>query len=162
MHKYSIVIPHYNTPKLLTRCLDTIPEREDIQVIVVDDNSSSEFVDFNNFPGKVRANVTVIFDKIGGGAGHARNQALNLADGKWVIFVDSDDFFTKNSFSVFDSCSESDADVILFKVDCVDTDTLAPASRGGIMINKIISCWLTSSKHIPISWHFISFSIFNH
>lgn len=36
---YSIIIPHYGIPELLGRCLRSIPERDDIQVIVVDDNS---------------------------------------------------------------------------------------------------------------------------
>ncbi len=150
MHKFSIVIPHYNTPELLSRCLETIPEREDVQIIVVDDNSSPELVDFNSFPGKGRSNVTVIFDKKGGGAGYARNQALNVADGKWVIFVDSDDFIKEDSFQIFDSCYESEADIIMFKVDCVNTDTLIPSSRGGIMINKVISNYI-ESNYPPIS-----------
>lgn len=45
MYKYSIIIPHYNIPELLQRCLDSIPERDDVQVIVVDDNSDSSKVD---------------------------------------------------------------------------------------------------------------------
>lgn len=34
---YSIIIPHKNILKLLQRCLDSIPERDDVQVIIVDD-----------------------------------------------------------------------------------------------------------------------------
>ena len=37
----SIVIPHKNIPELLARCLRSIPERDDIQVIVVDDCSDA-------------------------------------------------------------------------------------------------------------------------
>ena len=36
---YSFIIPHKNCPDLLQRCVDSIPERDDVQVIVVDDNS---------------------------------------------------------------------------------------------------------------------------
>ena len=39
---YSIVIPHYNAPTLLARMLSSIPERDDIQIIVVDDGSTNE------------------------------------------------------------------------------------------------------------------------
>ena len=39
MINYSIIIPHKNIPNLLQRCLDSIPNREDVQIIVVDDNS---------------------------------------------------------------------------------------------------------------------------
>ena len=41
-YKYCVVIPHYNSPKLLSRMLKSVPEREDIQIIVVDDCSSKE------------------------------------------------------------------------------------------------------------------------
>ena len=49
--KYSVIIPHKNTPELLQRCLASIPKRVDIQVIVVDDNSDLDKVDFYHFPG---------------------------------------------------------------------------------------------------------------
>lgn len=39
MIKYSIIIPHHNVPTLLERCVNSIPQRDDIQIIVVDDNS---------------------------------------------------------------------------------------------------------------------------
>ena len=55
--KYSIIIPHKNIPVLLQRCLDSIPIRDDIQIVIVDDNSSSEIVDFDNFPGMQRNNT---------------------------------------------------------------------------------------------------------
>ncbi len=56
---YSIIIPHKNIPLLLQRCLDSIPQREDIQIIVVDDNSSSDIVDFSNFPGRNKVGVEI-------------------------------------------------------------------------------------------------------
>ena len=36
---FTFIIPHYNTPHLLLRCLNSIPSREDIQIIVIDDCS---------------------------------------------------------------------------------------------------------------------------
>ena len=39
---YSFIIPHHNTPDLLKRLIDSIPQREDIEVIVVDDNSDED------------------------------------------------------------------------------------------------------------------------
>ena len=64
----SIIIPHYNTPSLLKRCIDSIPIREDIEVIIVDDNSDSNIVDFAHFPGHERTYTKVIFTKKGKGA----------------------------------------------------------------------------------------------
>ena len=51
---YSIIIPHKNTPNLLQQCLDSIPYRDDIQIIVVDDNSED----------KTNISDTSTFDKI--------------------------------------------------------------------------------------------------
>ena len=65
MINYSIIIPHKNIPNLLQRCLDSIPNREDVQIIVVDDNSDPNIVDFDKFPGLNRSNVEVIFTKEG-------------------------------------------------------------------------------------------------
>ena len=44
-YHYSIIIPHKNTPRLLERCLCSIPTWDEIQIIIIDDNSNSESVD---------------------------------------------------------------------------------------------------------------------
>ena len=48
---FSIIIPTKNIPDLLLRCLESIPQRSDIEIIVVDDNSDREIVDVKNYPG---------------------------------------------------------------------------------------------------------------
>ena len=92
-YNYSIIIPHKNIPKLLQRCLDSIPQRDDVQVIIVDDNSDPSIVDFEKFPGLKRKNTIVVFDKSSKGAGHARNIGIERSNSKWLIFADADDFF---------------------------------------------------------------------
>ena len=91
--KYSIIIPHKDTPDLLQQCLDSIPVRMDTEVIVIDDDSNPEKVDFNNFPRWKGKYYSTIFTKKGLGAGYARNVGLEHANGKWVIFSDADDYF---------------------------------------------------------------------
>ena len=97
-YTYTIIIPHKNAPLLLQRCLDSIPFRDDIQIIVVDDDSSSDVVDFMDFPGSSREDVEIIFTKEGKGAGYARNCGLLHARGKWLLFADADDFFSARFF----------------------------------------------------------------
>lgn len=134
---YSIIIPHKNIPDLLTRCLDSIPKREDTQIIIVDDNSNPTIVDFNNFPGIDRQNTEIVFSKEGKGAGYARNLGLSkVRNTKWIIFADSDDFFSDNFNSKLDLYSNSDADLIFFQMDSVDTISLKPSNRKDFRNNK--------------------------
>lgn len=129
-YNFTIIIPHKNTPKLLEKCLQSIPEREDVQVIIVDDNSDSSIVNFDNFPGTNRKNTIVIFDKSGRGAGNARNVALDqIKETKWLIFSDSDDYFTPYLNKAMDKYVDTDYDLIFFKRHSVYVGTDKPATR---------------------------------
>ena len=115
MYNYTFIIPHKNTPELLQKCLDSIPRRDDIQIIVVDDNSDADKVDFSNFPGSNDPLVEVYLTKEGRGAGYARNVGLEHAVGKWIVFADADDFFNPSICDVLEEFIDSDADVVFFK-----------------------------------------------
>lgn len=127
---YSIIIPHHNTPDLLQKCIESLPARDDIEIIIIDDNSDPSIVDFNNFPGTNRQNTHIVFDKDAKGAGHARNIGLSSAQGKWLIFADSDDFFdTVNLNSAMDKYADSGLDLVFFHIRCLDIDTLQPRNN---------------------------------
>lgn len=127
---YSIIIPHYNIPELLVRCLKSIPVREDIQVIVVDDCSPDAFTYKERFPEIFsRPYLEWYSTPIGGSAGRARNIGLQHAKGKWILFADADDFFVPNMYELLSSHSNDDADVIFFMADSVDTLTLQSSDR---------------------------------
>lgn len=131
MYNYTVIIPHKNCPDLLKRALDSVPLKDDIQVIIVDDNSDPSKVDFENFPGLNRPNTIVVFDKSGKGAGRARNIGLSKIENntKWVTFLDADDFFVENAADVFDEHKNSNAELIILHCNSVYSDTLLPAER---------------------------------
>ena len=130
-YHYSIIIPHKNTPRLLERCLCSIPTWDEIQIIIIDDNSNSESVDFSHFPGNGRKNTEVLFTKEGKGAGYARNIGLSHARGKWIIFADADDFFTADCFTILNEYMDSPHKVIYFNVRFVMSDDPSQESRRG-------------------------------
>ncbi|MBQ2912596.1 MAG: glycosyltransferase family 2 protein [Bacteroidales bacterium] len=141
MINYSIIIPHRNTPELLRECISSIPNREDLQIIIVDDNSDSSIVDFNNFPGVLRKNMDIVYSKRGKGAGAARNEGLKLVKGRWVLFADADDTYT-NVFNCFlDDYIENPADVLYFKSNVVNVDVKnkKPHSRLNYYIDQYLS-----------------------
>lgn len=144
--KYSVIIPHKNSPDLLLRCLQSIPQREDIQIIVVDDNSDAKRVNFEHFPGKGISGIDIYFTKEGRGAGYVRNVGLKHARGEWLIFADADDYFTEGAFRVFDTQFENKADVIYFKSASEYSDTKVPADRADFY-NKLVDTYLKNHEN---------------
>lgn len=126
--KLSIIIPHKDTPELLDRCLQSIPHRDDVEIVIVDDNSNH--IDKDNFPGTHRRNTKVFFSKKSLTAGGARNKGLELATGEWVMFADSDDFYHDIMFDVVSPFFEGEYDLVFFGMNSVYSDTLTPAKRG--------------------------------
>lgn len=123
---YTIIIPHKDIPDQLQRCLNSIPQREDVQVIVVDDNSDPDLVDFDRFPGRDRSDAEIYFTKKGKGAGYARNTGMKHARGKWLLFADADDFFHDGMLQMLDKWKDTDYDIVFFETDSVDSETLEP------------------------------------
>ncbi len=137
-YNYSVIIPHKNIPKLLERCLWSIPRREDLQIIVVDDNSDPAVVDFDHFPGLDDPAVEVFFTKEGKGAGYARNIGLDKAKGRMVLFADADDFFNYCIYDVLDEYQNNDADLIYFKNNSVNSEKFTVADRGTSYFNDFV------------------------
>lgn len=127
---YSIIIPHYNIPDLLERLLNSIPKRDDTQIIVVDDCSPAESCKKleeikDKFP-----NAEFYSTGTNGGGGKARNVGLKHAKGKYVIFADADDFFTPELADILKSyAGNKEADIIYFNARSIDSATNAPRSR---------------------------------
>lgn len=130
MINFSFIIPHKNNPTLLNKALDSIPRRDDVEIIVVDDNSDPATTDFAHFPGTNDTTVQVIFTKEGKGAGYARNIGLEKASGKWILFCDADDFYTDKLTVFLQKYQRADADMIMMKSMCLDLDTGLIGNRG--------------------------------
>ena len=108
---YSFVIPHKNSLDLLQRCLDSIPVRSDIEIIVVDDNS---MLDNRPMISRVDEKIIYIDAEHSKGAGRARNYGMKEAKGKWILFADCDDFYAEGFLSELDRFSDSDYDIVYF------------------------------------------------
>ena len=147
---FSIIIPHYNIPDLLMRCLKSIPISEDIQVIVVDDNSPNADTYLERYPELSRPYLEFIRTTKGGGAGYARNVGLDRAKGNWLLFADADDFFVDNMFDIISAHVESDADVIYFQKQAVYSDDINRKSPRGRFIDTIMDIYLKTGDELPV------------
>ncbi len=112
---YSVIIGHYNSSCLLRRMLDSIPERDDIQVIVVDDASIDD--EYKAIKRLTHRNLQIYHYIENHGAGYARNVGLDHAVGKWVLVVDADDVFKQNTFEALDKYVHEDIDYLCFCVE---------------------------------------------
>jgi glycosyltransferase involved in cell wall biosynthesis len=122
-YDFSIIIPHKNSLHLLRRCVESIPKRDDIEIIVVDDNSDVTSSEWNLFR-KDFPHIQLVLTTEGRGAGYARNVGLSKATGKWLIFADADDYFYPNALNIIDKkIIEADYDIIYFNCDSRDGET---------------------------------------
>ncbi len=134
---YTIIIPHKNIPELLKRCINSVPDRDDLEIIIVDDKSEDYIK--KEIREIKRENCKIIFSKRGLGAGHARNIGIHNATGKWIIFADADDLFVKDFNNILDKCINNDSDIIYFKIESRYSKTLERCSRGDFINQQIDS-----------------------
>lgn len=127
LYHFSIIIPHKNIPQLLHRCLSSIPQTEDIQVLVVDDASTCQ--DELKKVLKEFSHVELILTTEGKGAGYARNRGLELAKGEWILFADADDFYSDNMMDLIYSHYNDDVDIVYFAADSIFSESLKPSPK---------------------------------
>jgi glycosyltransferase involved in cell wall biosynthesis len=92
----SVIVPVYNTSEYLVQCLDTIVNQtfRNIEIICVNDGSTDGSTDIlNEFSSKDYRIIIVERKSASGSAACPRNAGLDIARGKYVMFLDSDDYF---------------------------------------------------------------------
>lgn len=139
-YNFSIIIPHYNIPQLLMRCISSIPQQNDIQVLVVDDCSNSDSVAKLKEMESQFSWIQFIYQNKNLGGGAARNKGLSLATGKYVLFIDADDYFNYCIRDVFQQYKDSDNDIIFFNAISIDSDLYTQTYRCS-HINKIFELY---------------------
>lgn len=119
----SIVIPHYNSVQSLEKLLLSIPNKKNVEIIVIDDKSDEELAKLDNL--KLKYNHVCFLENNTGqkGAGVCRNIGLDHATGKWILFADADDFFVKDFYKIISEYFHSNYEVIFFKPTSIDIDT---------------------------------------
>ena len=128
----SVIIPHYNIPDLLVRALRSIPQREDVQVIVVDDGSDDADKYTVRYPELSAPNVEFYPQSHCGLAGRMRNIGLKHAKGEWVTFLDADDFFSEDADSIFSEVQQYDEDIVFYNSKAVMNDDISVESNRAV------------------------------
>ena len=94
MPKVSVIVPVYNSEQELRDCLDSLVEQteKDIEIIVIDDGSTDNSPDIEAEYQKKYPNVKVYRNERNLGQSETRNRGIELAEGDYIAFLDSDDY----------------------------------------------------------------------
>ncbi len=112
----SVIIPVYNVAAYLPACLDSLlnQDHKQLEVILIDDGSKDDSGAICDRYAAQDSRINVIHQK-NGGAAAAKNAGLRAATGKYLSFVDSDDYLEPNSYGYMLSVLKSkEADVAVF------------------------------------------------
>ena len=123
MKELSIIIPHKNSVSTLGRLIQSIPESDSIEIIIIDDHSDED-VKFELEIFCAKNQLIRLFENPAavGSAGTARNIGLQYAVGKWILFADADDYFLDTFAKQVEKHLKSAADIIYFKPKIVVND----------------------------------------
>ncbi len=134
--KVSIIVPVYNVERYLERCINSLRNQslEELEIILVDDSSTDLSLEMCQKAASEDSRIKVIH-KVNEGAGKARNAALSVATGKYIGFVDSDDFVETEMFqTLYEKAEKYKSDLVMSGVLFVDGNMF---SEQGECIRKI-------------------------
>ena len=141
----TVIVPHYNSVGSLKRLIESIPIRDGLEVVVVDDNSSESLEAISIAYPDVRV-LTLPRHRKGGGA--ARNFGLENSNSDWLLFADADDFFVDGAFDRIYRHLNSDCDVVYFAPTSMKESTGGIGSRHQHYANLLDAYSKTSDKSL--------------
>ena len=113
----TVIIPVYNQEDLVIRALDSIPKRDDIEIIVINDGSTDNT--WNNLNKYKNSNLILVNNEKNKGVSYTVNKGYDLAKGKYIVLLGSDDYFYTEVFE--EVLKELDGtDLIYFNLETND------------------------------------------
>lgn len=140
--RLSIIIPMYNTAKYIKRCLDSCYAQglseDEFEIIVVDDGSTDDSYNVVEQVGSEHRNIRLFHQK-NQGQGAARNLGMDKARGKYIEFLDADDYLLKSSIGkVLLIAEQKEADIARFLMDTEKTDGTIVRANNNLGIDNIV------------------------
>lgn len=124
----SVIIPIFNAQDYLVECLESIINQtlKEIEIILINDGSTDNSLEIINKYATIDSRIVVI-NHSNIGAGLSRNKGIDVATGKYLSFLDADDFFEPNMLEKAYKKSElTDSDICVFRSSSYDNNTITP------------------------------------
>lgn len=113
----SVIIPVYNVEDYLHVCINSVLKQsyQDFEIICVDDSSTDSSLEILEYFTKKDSRIKIIKNDFNQGPGYSRNCGLDVAKGKYVFFLDGDDWIDFNTFEILvRKADENKLDLLFF------------------------------------------------
>ena len=152
----SIIIPVYNVEKYLDRCVQSVKEQtyQDLEIILVDDGSTDHSGELCDKYAKADSRMIAIH-KENGGLSSARNRGMEIAQGKYITFLDSDDYLAEDFIEkTLKMCEDTHSQIGIMQMQYVaeNTNSCVKGSQSGEIRT------LSSEEAIEASFYQVLFS----
>lgn len=123
----SFIIPAYNVDRYIERCIDSLLQQYllNYEIIIINDGSTDRTKEIINKYQK-KNNHIILIDQVNQGQGQARNVGIDLAQSKYIMFIDADDYIKEQSvYNLLKISEEKNLDLLYanyIKVDINDTE----------------------------------------
>lgn len=141
MIKVSVIIPVYNAEKYLRQCLDSVLSQslKEIEIICVDDGSADKSRDILREYATADERLKIMTQE-NRGPGAARNSGMEAAAGRYIMFLDADDWFEPDMLSdLYETAERNSADITVCKAERFD-------NRTGTTLD---SAWMLKEEYLP-------------
>lgn len=127
--KISVVVPMYNTEEQINKSIDSLLRQSytDFEIIIVNDGSTDNSLSLCRDTYGKNPHIKII-DKANGGVSDARNAGMRAAAGKYITFVDADDWVEPDYLAhLYDDLTQNSADISVadYKIETIDTGKTA-------------------------------------
>ncbi len=125
-YNLSIIIPTYNVEDYIETCMNSVVNQslDNFEIICIDDCSTDSTVEILKRYQRKYENIRIIENNKNRGPGYSRNMGLEVSNGDYICFIDSDDWIEDNSLEhLYNTAREDDLDLLFYKLTNYDNDT---------------------------------------
>lgn len=115
--KVSIVMPVYNVEKYIERAIKSVLNQSyvDLEFIIVNDRTRDNSMEIAYKYAEIDKRIKIVNKEKNEGLGYARNTGMDLATGRYIYFIDSDDYIEENTIEkCIKKAKENNSDVVIF------------------------------------------------
>ena len=112
----SVIIPVFNGEKFLKRSIESVLDQsvKDVEILLLDDGSADDSLNMIRGYEQKHPDIIKVFSHPNMGVANTRNKGVTLASGKYLMFLDQDDYFDDGYMRTFlDAAEENEADVVI-------------------------------------------------